>query len=78
MRDLKEAKALLEELCPTQLAEVSTVLESNRTDYSLRLPLAGFRCCTPLPNTSAFLADRIVPERDPLALIRRRPAPVNA
>jgi len=69
--DLKKAKALLEELGPT-------VLESNRTDYSLRLPLAGFRCCTPLPNTSRFLKDRIVPGARPLALIRRRPAPVNA
>jgi hypothetical protein len=69
--DLKKAKALLEELGPT-------ALESNRTDYSLRLPLAGFRCCKPLPNTSCFLKNRIVPGARPLAVIRRRPAPVSA
>jgi hypothetical protein len=62
----------------TQLPEGPTALESNRTDYSLRLPLAGFRGCMPLPNTSCFLKDRIVQGARPLALIRRRPAPVSA
>ena len=36
------------------------------------------RCCKPLPNTLRFLKDRIVPGARPLALTRRRPAPVNA
>ena len=58
----------------TQLSEGPTALESSGTDYPLRSPLGGFRCCMP----SRFLKDRIVPGARPLALIRRRPAPVNA
>lgn len=38
----------------TQLPEGPTALESNRTDYSLRLPLAGFRaaCHCPIRHAS--------------------------
>jgi hypothetical protein len=75
--DLKDAKALLGAGL-TKLPQEPTALESSRTDYSLRLPLAGLRCRMPLPNTSCFLKERIVPGARPLALIRRRPAPVSA
>jgi hypothetical protein len=39
----------------TQSPEALTALESSPGDYSLRLPLAGLRCCMPLPNASRFL-----------------------
>jgi hypothetical protein len=34
------------------MPEAPTALENNRADYSLGLPLASFRYCMPLPNTS--------------------------
>jgi hypothetical protein len=43
--------------------------------YSLRF--AGFPCCPPLSTTLRFLNDTTVPGTRLLALIRRRPVPVN-
>jgi hypothetical protein len=50
----------------------------NRSrSYSLRLVLADFRCAAPLPTTPRSLNDTTLPGARLLALIRRRPVPVN-
>ena len=54
----------------------SVEVKSNcSSGYSLRF--AGFPCCPPLSTTLRFLNDTTVPGTRLLALIRRRPVPVN-